>query len=468
MEPVEGGYRWCSDPRLMLPTAIRLSEGQIDNLLQAIACPTQVIYATPAQSYYPEPMRSERLQHLRNGRLVFPATITCTWKPGTDRRRDPALLQQRQRRLSRGVRALHPRSCGRYISCGPRAAARPGRACVCLVLQGSPHVCCTVIHRMATVPRLRVADRVAFPNSRHPPSSRPAACVAAPLSLADPGVADVRCILPSPDTARLSHQQLARALTAAADRLRDIGYGRFGAGAAWAAGTSRRVGAVAVLPAAVCVPGGRAVARNGLALLLSLQLAVLCAIISLSPALPIALLLGVLLGHRDRLPVWLAGGVGTLSLLAPLLDGTALWSALLQAAMLAGLTLFPGQVALRLRQQTEALGHGPRRLAALARDIATGADLGAHADTTAYAPGSLAHALADTARHVQAQRGREAEAHAENAQIRQALDASRTAMMIADNDHVIRYVNRSVVACCVTSRQRCARPSRFRCRAPGR
>ena len=57
----------------MLPTAIRLSEGQIDNLLQAITCPTQVIYATPAQSYYPEPMRSDRLQHLRDGRLaVFP------------------------------------------------------------------------------------------------------------------------------------------------------------------------------------------------------------------------------------------------------------------------------------------------------------------------------------------------------------------------------------------------------------
>ena len=73
VEPVDGGYRWCSDPRLMLPTAIRLSEGQIDNLLQAIACPTQVIYATPAQAYYPEPMRSQRLQHLRDGRLaVFP------------------------------------------------------------------------------------------------------------------------------------------------------------------------------------------------------------------------------------------------------------------------------------------------------------------------------------------------------------------------------------------------------------
>ena len=188
---------------------------------------------------------------------------------------------------------------------------------------------------------------------------------------------------------------------------------------------------------------GHCVTRNGLALLLSLQLAGLCAITGLSPALPIALLLGVLLSHRDRLPVWLAGGIGTLALLAPLQDGAALWPTLLQASMFAGLTLFLGQVALRLRQQTEALGHGA---ACAARDIATGADLGAHADTSAYAPGSLAHALADTARHVQTQRGLEAAAHAENAQIRQALDASRTAMMIADNDHVIRYVNRSVVA----------------------
>ena len=67
---VPGGYSWCSDPRLMLPTAVRMSEAQIDNLLQAIACPTQVIYATPAQSYYPEPLRSDRLRHLRDGRLA--------------------------------------------------------------------------------------------------------------------------------------------------------------------------------------------------------------------------------------------------------------------------------------------------------------------------------------------------------------------------------------------------------------
>ena len=206
--------------------------------------------------------------------------------------------------------------------------------------------------------------------------------------------------------------------------------------------------AAAVLPAAWLGwrQAGHALARNGLAVVLSLQLSLLCHISGLNAALPIALLLGVLLIQRDRMPLWLAGAVGVSALLAPLLDGAAVLPPLLNAMALAVLTLVLGQTAARLRQQSEALGHGPHRLAALARDIATGADLGAHSDARNYAPGSLAHALADTARHVQAQRGREAEAHAENAQIRQALDASRTAMMIADNDHVIRYVNRSVVA----------------------
>lgn len=253
-----------------------------------------------------------------------------------------------------------------------------------------------------------------------------------------------------PDTARMPHlQQLAHR----ADRRLLIGSAALAVAGLVLALRGPHVpgaalAAAAVLPALWLAgpQAGRAVARNGLALLLTLQLALLCAIVSLSPALPIALLLGVLLSHRDRLPVWLAGGVGTLALLVPLLHGAAVGPTLLQAGLFASLTVFLGQVALRLRQQTEALGHGPRRLAALARDIATGTDLSAHADTAAYAPGSLAHALADTARHVQAQRGREADAHAENAQIRQALDASRTAMMIADNDHVIRYVNRSVVA----------------------
>lgn len=68
---VPGGYSWRTDQRLMLPTAIRLTEGQIDDLLQSISCPVQVIYATPAQAYYPEPLRSDRLKHLRHGQLAL-------------------------------------------------------------------------------------------------------------------------------------------------------------------------------------------------------------------------------------------------------------------------------------------------------------------------------------------------------------------------------------------------------------
>ena len=213
-------------------------------------------------------------------------------------------------------------------------------------------------------------------------------------------------------------------------------------------------GLVAVLAASAVLPAawlggpqaGTPLARNGLAVLVAIQLCLLCHLGGLGPALPIAVLLGVLLGHRDRLPLWLAGAAGVIALLLPLVQGAAVLPGVLHAAALAALAAVLGQTAARLRQQSEALGHGPQRLAALARDIATGADLSAHGNVQDYAVGSLAHALADTARHVQAQRERQTQGHADNAQIRQALDVSRTAMMIADNDHVIRYVNQSVVA----------------------
>jgi len=73
-----------------------------------------------------------------------------------------------------------------------------------------------------------------------------------------------------------------------------------------------------------------------------------------------------------------------------------------------------GLVALRVRQQGHALRQAETRSAALAAEAAR-----------AQARDSLDHA--------------------HDAQVRQALDVSRTAMMIADNDHVIRYVNQSVV-----------------------
>lgn len=69
VRPVEGGWSWRSDPRLMLPTAVRMTEDQVRDVLAAIQCPAQVIYATPAQAYFPEPERSQRAALLRHGRL---------------------------------------------------------------------------------------------------------------------------------------------------------------------------------------------------------------------------------------------------------------------------------------------------------------------------------------------------------------------------------------------------------------
>lgn len=69
VRPVEGGWSWRSDPRLMLPTAVRMTEEQVRDVLAAITCPALVVYATPAQDYFPEPARSERAALLRDGRL---------------------------------------------------------------------------------------------------------------------------------------------------------------------------------------------------------------------------------------------------------------------------------------------------------------------------------------------------------------------------------------------------------------
>ncbi len=69
VRPVEGGWNWRSDPRLMLPTAVRMTEDQVRDVLAAIQCPAQVIYATPAQAYFPEPERSQRAALLAHGRL---------------------------------------------------------------------------------------------------------------------------------------------------------------------------------------------------------------------------------------------------------------------------------------------------------------------------------------------------------------------------------------------------------------
>ncbi len=66
---VADGHVWSSDPRLTLPTPQRLGEAQIAHLVTGIPCPTRVIYAHPAQVYFPEPLRSDRAALLPQGEL---------------------------------------------------------------------------------------------------------------------------------------------------------------------------------------------------------------------------------------------------------------------------------------------------------------------------------------------------------------------------------------------------------------
>jgi pimeloyl-ACP methyl ester carboxylesterase len=65
-----GGFEWSSDPRLTLPTMVRMTEAQVRNLVAGIECPTRVVYADPPQPYLPEPLRSERSASLPCGEQV--------------------------------------------------------------------------------------------------------------------------------------------------------------------------------------------------------------------------------------------------------------------------------------------------------------------------------------------------------------------------------------------------------------
>jgi pimeloyl-ACP methyl ester carboxylesterase len=67
---VEGGHAWSSDPRLTLPTTIRMTEPQVLALVRGIECPTVVIHADPAQPYLPDDLRRTRASALPHGRLL--------------------------------------------------------------------------------------------------------------------------------------------------------------------------------------------------------------------------------------------------------------------------------------------------------------------------------------------------------------------------------------------------------------
>ncbi|MFY8061053.1 MAG: alpha/beta fold hydrolase, partial [Arenimonas sp.] len=60
LKPVEGGYQWRSDPRLMWPSHMRAEEASVRNWLTAIECPVLLVAADPAPVYFQPKIRNER------------------------------------------------------------------------------------------------------------------------------------------------------------------------------------------------------------------------------------------------------------------------------------------------------------------------------------------------------------------------------------------------------------------------
>lgn len=69
LRPIEGGYAWRSDPRLTLPSHLRLTEETVQSLLRAIEAPVLVIAADPAPPYFTPDVRAARLACLADGRV---------------------------------------------------------------------------------------------------------------------------------------------------------------------------------------------------------------------------------------------------------------------------------------------------------------------------------------------------------------------------------------------------------------
>jgi len=67
---VPGGWQWRTDQRLTVPSFLYPTAEQVEAVIAAIACPTQVIYAETAQPYFPEPLRRQRAALLPAGRLA--------------------------------------------------------------------------------------------------------------------------------------------------------------------------------------------------------------------------------------------------------------------------------------------------------------------------------------------------------------------------------------------------------------
>ena len=146
-------------------------------------------------------------------------------------------------------------------------------------------------------------------------------------------------------------------------------------------------------------------------------------------------------GLSERLPL----------LALTLLSLLALWQAVASSNSQAVLTALPGLalaavLAWRQRATSRKLGASPELLLALVNHQGDDASLPAGLHHLPMSTGSLVHALLRARQRGTGLPGGQEPAQDENLKIRQALDVSTTAVMIADSDHVIRYLNKSMRA----------------------
>jgi len=69
LREVEGGYTWSSDPRLRLPTPLRIDESQLRRLLAGIESPTLLLLADPETPYLPRATMEARAACVRDIRI---------------------------------------------------------------------------------------------------------------------------------------------------------------------------------------------------------------------------------------------------------------------------------------------------------------------------------------------------------------------------------------------------------------
>lgn len=71
LRAVDGGWAWRSDPRLTLPSHLRVDESFIRAWLRALEVPTFVLCADPSPPYFTPALRDARLAEVRDAQLVL-------------------------------------------------------------------------------------------------------------------------------------------------------------------------------------------------------------------------------------------------------------------------------------------------------------------------------------------------------------------------------------------------------------